>query len=69
MSIFHFFVKTAMAKAVKILVGNLLAEFFTHALVILGLFHPAWAIPSARFKSFLNEFYNLFVVVKFYSHM
>lgn len=69
MSIFYFFIKTAMAKAVKILVSNLLAEFFAHALVILGLFHTARAIPSARFKPFLNEFYNRFVVVKFYSHM
>ena len=49
MSIFYFFIKTAMAKAVKILVGNLLAEFFAHALVILGLFHTARAILAARF--------------------
>lgn len=49
MSIFYFFIKTAMAKAVKILVGNLLAEFFAHALVIFGLFHTARAVPAARF--------------------
>lgn len=69
MSIFHLFVKTAMAKAVKVLVCDLVAEFFAHALVIFGLFHTARAVPAARFKSFLNEFYNRFVVVKFYSHM
>ena len=67
-SVFDFFIKAAMAIAVKILVGDLIAELFAHALVFGRFFHSAGAIPPARLKSVLNKFYNLFIFVQNYFH-
>ena len=64
-----FFIKqSAMAVTLEIRVGYLRAEFFAHTLVLGAFAYPARTITAFGDKSFPNSFYNLFVLVKSYSH-
>ncbi len=50
-----------MAKALKIRIGDLLAEFLANALVVFGALSAARAIPARFFQSFADGSHYFFV--------
>ena len=58
-----------MAISLVIFVSDLLTEFATHALVVLGALKSARTITAGALESFLDRIYNRLILIKSYLHL
>ena len=57
-----------MAVAFEIRIGNLLPEFLTHALIVLGSLQPAGAIATGSFQAIPNGLDHFLVLIQTHCH-